>query len=346
MTSRKKICHVTSKKQPASEKKRNSKKSPSRRTRSEHLTDELLEHTYTKSPVPIGICDSEGRFVDVNIAWLRMFGLQSVGEMAWSSLFDMPGLEDRVCHRLGRLETVSCETQVDHAAPGRESGNAWMNLSLSIVPLNGTATSSPRGYVVHAQDTSDRRRAEHELSERIDELKLSEAALGGRLSQIVEQHHAIREMLIDLETSKDELESANARLRAELSESGRLEGILRENEKKLRAVLDSIVAGVVITNTQTSRIADVNLAAAEMIGLRKSQIIGRPRHGLLCIGSQICSPMTGQQRSADHFRSVLLTHDGRQLPILRTTIRMTLEGRDLCVDSFVDLSEGEAPEGG
>ncbi len=302
--------------------------------------DFLLKHTYSDSPIAIGICDREGRFVDGNAAWLRMFDIPSVDEMEWPSLFGIPGLTDLARMKLRRLEAVTHEVLFDQKRSRRSQGSASTYLSLSIAPLSSNGSRLPRGYVIHAEDRTDRHSVENDLAARVDELKLSEAVLDGRLTQISKQHEVIRGMLLELEDSRAELASANATLKAELSESDRLERILRESEKRLRLILDSILAGVVITDVETNRVVDINLAATQMIGLRKSQIIGRLCDRVLCIGREICCSLTGEGRSIDQFRSVLLTHDGLQIPIMRMVTRMTWQDHDYLVDSFVEIDGG------
>jgi PAS domain S-box-containing protein len=58
--------------------------------------------------------------------------------------------------------------------------------------------------------------------------------------------------------------------------------VLREREERLKTILDSLQAGIVCINAETYTIVDANLAAIEMIGAAKEQIIGHVCHKYIC----------------------------------------------------------------
>ena len=54
---------------------------------------------------------------------------------------------------------------------------------------------------------------------------------------------------------------------------------LQENEKRIRAIFNTVQAGILILDAETKHIVDLNPAAAQMIGSPRENIIGRLSRG-------------------------------------------------------------------
>ena len=57
---------------------------------------------------------------------------------------------------------------------------------------------------------------------------------------------------------------------------------LRKSEERLKIILDSIPAGIVIINAQSHIIVDANPAAIQMIGTYKEKVVGSICHKYIC----------------------------------------------------------------
>lgn len=68
----------------------------------------------------------------------------------------------------------------------------------------------------------------------------------------------------------------------DITERKRMEEALKEDEERLRTILDHLQAGIVVIDEETHEIVDVNPMAAKMIGLPKEEIIGRVCHKFIC----------------------------------------------------------------
>jgi PAS domain S-box-containing protein len=119
---------------------------------------------------------------------------------------------------------------------------------------------------------------------------------------------------------------------------------LLESETRLKSILESLHAGIMIIDPQSHRIVEVNRAAAEMIGAGKEQIIGAQCHRYVCPAEKGKCPVTDLKQTVDNSERELLTANGGSLPILKTVATVMLDGRPHLLESFVDISQQKAHE--
>jgi diguanylate cyclase (GGDEF)-like protein/PAS domain S-box-containing protein len=119
----------------------------------------------------------------------------------------------------------------------------------------------------------------------------------------------------------------------------RAEEKIRSLEKQTRAILDSIHAGIIILDADLHTIVDVNPTATELIGVEKSDIIGHLCHQYICPADVGNCPITDKGQLVDNSERVLITADGRTIPILKTVAAFKLDGRTHLIESFLDISQ-------
>ncbi|WP_370571788.1 PAS domain S-box protein [Methanomethylovorans sp.] len=107
----------------------------------------------------------------------------------------------------------------------------------------------------------------------------------------------------------------------------------------LKTVFYSIISGVVLIDTETHVIVDVNPVAEEMIGLSKEKIIGNLCHNFICPAQHDKCPITDLGLSVDKSEKILINKDGKKIPILKSAIPATILGKKYLVESFVDLTK-------
>jgi len=112
----------------------------------------------------------------------------------------------------------------------------------------------------------------------------------------------------------------------------------RENEKRLKIILDSLQTGIVIIDAKNHRIVDANPAAARMIGYSREEITGSLCHKYICPADQGRCPITDLGQEVDNSERVLLTKDGKSISILKTVVTIMLGGRERLVESFTDIT--------
>jgi PAS domain S-box-containing protein len=142
----------------------------------------------------------------------------------------------------------------------------------------------------------------------------------------------------------EELEERVKELEKEAAERRLTQESLRESEERLKAVLDTIQAGIVVIDPETHIIVGVNSAAGRMVGAQGQQILGSPCHGYICPAEEGRCPVTDFGQNVDTAEGVLLTATGKSVPILKTVGSVILAGREHLLESFLDITEHKEAE--
>ena len=119
---------------------------------------------------------------------------------------------------------------------------------------------------------------------------------------------------------------------------------LAESEARLRTLIESIGAGVLVVDPVSHLIADVNPAAAAMIGAPREDIIGKVCHRYICPAEEKNCPVTDLGENIDHDERVLLQADGSRRPIIKTVATVNLGGKPYLLETFLDISERQKAE--
>jgi len=120
--------------------------------------------------------------------------------------------------------------------------------------------------------------------------------------------------------------------------------VVQENEKYLKTIMQSIHAGVFIIDAGTHLITDINPKALELIGAEREKVIGRPCHKFVCPAESGRCPITDLQQTVDNAERVLIDTRGRNIPIIKSVNSVTIGGRRLLIESFVDIRERKTME--
>ena len=119
----------------------------------------------------------------------------------------------------------------------------------------------------------------------------------------------------------------------------RAEEAVKEKERQLRFILDSIAAGIMIVEPETHTITDVNTTACDMIGRAKEDLIGRECHEFICPTERGRCPFTDLGKEVDHAERIILAADGREIPVIKTVHPVLISDREQLLETFLDISE-------
>jgi PAS domain S-box-containing protein len=121
----------------------------------------------------------------------------------------------------------------------------------------------------------------------------------------------------------------------------RVGAALRESEEWLRAILDMVPVGVVLTDEKTRSIDYANPEAAAMIGSPVNDIVGTPEADFIRETPEP-APEGGPRTTAPE--SFLRTSSGDEVPVHKTVTRARLQERDKFLVAFADISERQRME--
>ncbi len=178
----------------------------------------------------------------------------------------------------------------------------------------------PVAVITTCEDISERKKMEEELRLARDEME-----------------ERVRERTAKLSLTVRELEEQVQRRRE-------VEEALRDSEERIRIIWNSSRAASMVVDVESHRITDINAEGAEMINLPREEIIGQVCHQFVCPAEEGHCPITDQNKKVDNSERVLLDSEGREIPILKTVTSMNLGGKELLIESFVDITERKQAE--
>ncbi len=113
---------------------------------------------------------------------------------------------------------------------------------------------------------------------------------------------------------------------------------LSEDLGSLHVILQSIKAGVILVDPQTRIIGFANEAALKMAGCQREQLVGKVCHKFFCPAQVNHCPVLDEGKTVDHSDRVLVRRDGSHMPILKSVVPITLDGKPWLLESFEDIS--------
>lgn len=144
--------------------------------------------------------------------------------------------------------------------------------------------------------------------------------------------------------SSDESKSTQHQCTASLKDcqQNAVGSLLFENPRSCATIFSMVQAGIILIDAETHTIVDANPWALKMIGASRDEVIGSTCHNFVCPAELGKCPVTDLHKDIDNSERVLITIDGKQVPILKTVSRIELEGKDYLIESFLDISEQES----
>ena len=121
--------------------------------------------------------------------------------------------------------------------------------------------------------------------------------------------------------------------------SGKSMKELEDRKKYLNALLNAVPAGIIVIDAGTKQIVDLNEKAALLMGLSKEEIVGRVCHQFICPAETGKCPIIDLGHSVDNAERVLLAHDGKNIPVIKTVRKVTLMDKEYLVESFQEIPE-------
>jgi len=119
---------------------------------------------------------------------------------------------------------------------------------------------------------------------------------------------------------------------------------VKRSQKALQTFMDSTPFGVVVIG-RDKKVRRANKAAlALMEGESEEQVVGRMCHDTLCPAEVGKCPILDLGQDIDRSERVLVTGEGKHIPVLKSVVSVTLDGEEALLETFVDISERKRME--
>ncbi|HDP67017.1 MAG TPA: PAS domain S-box protein [Candidatus Marinimicrobia bacterium] len=147
----------------------------------------------------------------------------------------------------------------------------------------------------------------------------------------------IKNLNIELEKRVSE---RTAELVNEVEIRKKIASTLEQSRESLRIIIESMPLPVVLVN-RDGTIRDVNQTAVELLGYAsKSDLVNRNYH--------LIHPTTGGEsdllRRIEKQETRYLTKDNRSIPVLKSAVPIVIEGEEILLEGFVDITRIKAME--
>jgi PAS domain S-box-containing protein len=113
---------------------------------------------------------------------------------------------------------------------------------------------------------------------------------------------------------------------------------LEEREHLHRTLMANLPVGIFVVDPKARVIEAVSAHAESLFGKPKEQILGRRCHKFVCLAAEHECPVCDLGMDLENAERILLCADGGQLPILKTVKRISLNGEEKLLETFVDIS--------
>lgn len=125
----------------------------------------------------------------------------------------------------------------------------------------------------------------------------------------------------------------------DISERKREEARGRQAQRSMQLLIDSMPFGVMIIG-RDKRIRHANQSALASMGYEsEDQVLGLICHETMCPAEADHCPILELGQRLDRSERVLVTRDGREVPILKSAIPLTLGEDKVLLEAFIDITE-------
>lgn len=127
----------------------------------------------------------------------------------------------------------------------------------------------------------------------------------------------------------------------DITDRKREEERLKESAEFISAIFEHVQSGIFLIDSGSHTIVNANRMATEMCGVTKEQMIGKACHRYICPAAACNCPITDCGQSIDRSERILLTTDGREIPVLKTAVPIRIAEKDYLLESFIDITESK-----
>ena len=117
------------------------------------------------------------------------------------------------------------------------------------------------------------------------------------------------------------------------------EEALRESQEELSTLLNVAQVGIVLIDAESHTILRANPKALSLIGASESEVTGAICHTFICPAERGKCPVTDLGQKINSSERLLLTRNGKKIPIIKTVVLTQIGNRKVLVESFFDITD-------
>ena len=159
---------------------------------------------------------------------------------------------------------------------------------------------------------------------------------------------AFNQMIDNLAQSKKQIDDhtrkLEARVRERTNELYKDKQALLESERHLKAIWDSTPTGLMVIDMVNHKIVDANPFALKLLGCSLSEVVDQVCHKFVCPAEVGNCPISDLNQRIDGAERILVAHDGKKIPILKTVVSFKKKDRDYLIESFADITRRKEAE--
>ena len=111
-----------------------------------------------------------------------------------------------------------------------------------------------------------------------------------------------------------------------------------------RIVFEKIQTGILIVDPATHTIIDANPIAEAIIGRGRDELIGSTCHEFVCPAKCGECPITDFHKDIHNLERAIINAKGGRIPILKTVAKATVDGKEILIESFIDIIDRKKSE--
>jgi PAS domain S-box-containing protein len=180
------------------------------------------------------------------------------------------------------------------------------------------------------------------------ETKFSQRVVISSHDEIGQLGSAFNEMLDDIELSqkkiKEYTENLEFKVRERTAELSKEKKSLRESERHLQAIWDSTPSGIMVIDSETHQVVDINPFALKLLERSKKEVVGRSCHHFICPTEVGKCPITDLNQKIENMERKLINVNGEKISILKTVVPYRKKGNEYLLESFIDITDRKKAE--
>ncbi len=139
------------------------------------------------------------------------------------------------------------------------------------------------------------------------------------------------------------LRRTSEHLEKEINKRKKTEEVVKKALETTETILQGMPIGVMVIS-RDKRIRRVNDTALRMMGAAREDVVGKICYQSMCPAQEGQCPVWDLGNPLDNSEKVLLDSSGTQIPILKTALPMVLDGEEVLLEAFVDITERKEAE--